>query len=80
MRRQQVLLPLLYTVLQCRPSRLCALNHLHLPCLPLPDTFNTYPQLHVVNRMLMGRETALLLFQAFFSGGKKIMQNPEDTW
>lgn len=49
----------------------CALNHLHLPCMPLPNTFNTFPQLHVVNRMLMDGETALLLPQAFFSGEKK---------
>lgn len=47
--QQQVLLPLLYTVLRCRPGRLRTLNNLHLPCMPLPDTFNTYAQLLVVN-------------------------------
>jgi len=79
MRRQRVLLPLLCTALRCRPSRLCARSHLHLPCLPLPDALDTCPQLHGVNSTLRGRGTALLVFQAIFSGGRRITQNTEDT-
>lgn len=59
LRREQVLLPLLYILLQCHrsplfePSITSTSPAWHSP-------FKMYPQLHVANRMITGRETAPL--------------------